>query len=591
MDATNRCIVSVWPLYYERDENLSLQDPRVTVCRGLAAWLSEDPDGLLSAVDWGRQSVVQFNYDDFTASCTFKNLPTTLKEDPDDLLKCLGIALCIVRSLRLPPGVPPVLMNPRIQNVLPLMPLRELKSNAVGHFASIRGNVVRVSGVRPLVLRMAFTCAKCSGETTAWFAEGKFEPPTKCADDTCRGRTFTPRYGSAKTVDWQKVRVQELEADIDDAGRVPRTVECELTEDLVDSCVPGDVVTIGGVVKAIETDVAAGKGTARAKQLYLLYIDCRSITTHKVSDKAAVAGSGTGPGAAANGPLAPGGVSKQFSEKELQFMARVRAHRDPFSLVIASMCPSIFGQDMVKLGLLLGLFGGTPNATAAQAAAEPTSAPTRDSSTSSSSSSAVAASIASFVHAAPGGEVIDDEEGGGGGAFASQSSSFRGGISSSARDGAAAAESVLRERNDNSSALGDGGDDSAAQSATSSSIGAPSKMHVRCDPHVLVVGDPGMGKSQMLNAVSGLSPRGVYVSGNTASGTGLTVVSGDSIYTVGKGRYNVCAHVAHGGEWGYNNICHECNRIYYVWAVAHGVEWGCYCVCWLHCPCTCVSAS
>lgn len=30
---------------------------------------------------------------------------------------------------------------------------------------------------------------------------------------------------------------------------MPRTVEVELTEDLVDSCVPGDEVTITGVVK------------------------------------------------------------------------------------------------------------------------------------------------------------------------------------------------------------------------------------------------------------------------------------------------------------------------------------------------------
>lgn len=38
-----------------------------------------------------------------------------------------------------------------------------------------------------------------------------------------------------------------------EGGRVPRTVEVELTEDLVDSCVPGDEVTITGVVKVCST--------------------------------------------------------------------------------------------------------------------------------------------------------------------------------------------------------------------------------------------------------------------------------------------------------------------------------------------------
>lgn len=36
---------------------------------------------------------------------------------------------------------------------------------------------------------------------------------------------------------------------VDASGRVPRSLECELTEDLVDLCVPGDVVTINGIVK------------------------------------------------------------------------------------------------------------------------------------------------------------------------------------------------------------------------------------------------------------------------------------------------------------------------------------------------------
>ena len=38
----------------------------------------------------------------------------------------------------------------------------------------------------------------------------------------------------------------------------------------------------------------------------------------------------------------------------------------------------------------------------------------------------------------------------------------------------------------------------------------------RTDPHVLVVGDPGLGKSQMLMAVAAAAPRSVYVCGNTA---------------------------------------------------------------------------
>ena len=45
----------------------------------------------------------------------------------------------------------------------------------------------------------------------------------------------------------------------------------------------------------------------------------------------------------------------------------------------------------------------------------------------------------------------------------------------------------------------------------------------RSNPHVLIVGDPGLGKSQMLSAAVRVAPRGVYVCGNTATASGLTV--------------------------------------------------------------------
>jgi DNA helicase MCM8 len=45
----------------------------------------------------------------------------------------------------------------------------------------------------------------------------------------------------------------------------------------------------------------------------------------------------------------------------------------------------------------------------------------------------------------------------------------------------------------------------------------------RSNLHILVVGDPGLGKSQLLRAVSRVSPRGVFVCGNLATKSGLTV--------------------------------------------------------------------
>lgn len=45
----------------------------------------------------------------------------------------------------------------------------------------------------------------------------------------------------------------------------------------------------------------------------------------------------------------------------------------------------------------------------------------------------------------------------------------------------------------------------------------------RSETHVLVVGDPGLGKSLLLQACASVSPRGILVCGNSTSNAGLTV--------------------------------------------------------------------
>jgi DNA replicative helicase MCM subunit Mcm2 (Cdc46/Mcm family) len=119
----------------------------------------------------------------------------------------MGVALCMVRDDH-ELGAPAQRITVRILSVSPLTSLRDLKSATVGKFVSVRGNIIRVSAVRPLVLRMNFLCLKCGSEVVTRFEDGKFEPPQSCGDPGCRSRNFKPDYASARAVDWQKCRLQ-----------------------------------------------------------------------------------------------------------------------------------------------------------------------------------------------------------------------------------------------------------------------------------------------------------------------------------------------------------------------------------------------
>jgi DNA helicase MCM8 len=174
----------------------------------------------------------------------------------------------------------------------------------------------------------------------------------------------------------------------------------ELYEDLVDSCIPGNIVTISGTVKSINSEIHGGRygKRAQANSLYILYMSANAVENSAKSEK--------------NKEQA----DVDFSKEDLEQISDIVSQGNVFDRLVHSLCPGIFRNEVVKAGLLLALFGGTRNPEEKEAAC-----------------------------------------------------------------------------------------------------------FTRADSHVLVVGDPGLGKSQMLRAVAMVAPRAVYVGGNTTTTTGLTV--------------------------------------------------------------------
>jgi len=372
------------------------------------------------------------------------DVEATLAQQPDRVLRQLGVAADLAIKEFLPASQKRLPTMLRLRSVVPETPLASLRSDVVDKLVSIRATVTRVGPVKPLVTEASFSCAQCFlGASDPQFAmrvrfrRGEYRAPSRCEGGECKGRKFDLLRDTAKTADVQKVRVQQQLDDAktldDDAGRIPRSLDVECVGcGLVDKCVPGDVVVIAGIVRVINSAVAAGRKDRRALQqaTSVMYLAANSIVN---ASREAEAGS-----------------SQQKSEydcqekeednkEELDLVESVAQHEDPLSLVVASFAPRIYGHELVKLGLLLGLFGGTCEK-AAQA---------------------------------------------------------------SKREAANYTDGTAKRKRDN---------DQATQSIS-----------VRSNSHVLVVGDPGLGKSQMLRAAASVAPRAVYVCGNTTTTTGLTV--------------------------------------------------------------------
>nr|KJB16813.1 hypothetical protein B456_002G248900 [Gossypium raimondii] len=179
-----------------------------------------------------------------------------------------------------------------------------------------------------------------------------------CTIHGCKSRTFKPIRSSAQAIDFQKIRLQELlKSEDHEEGRVPRTVECELTEDLVDLCIPGDVATVTGIIRVINNymDIGGGKSKGRNQGFYYLYIEAVSIKNSKsLSVTEDMEDSNSDARAKELVDLF------SFSPRDLEFIVKFSKEHgsDVFRQILQSICPSIYGHELVKAGITLALFGG-----------------------------------------------------------------------------------------------------------------------------------------------------------------------------------------------------------------------------------------
>ncbi|XP_012866090.1 PREDICTED: DNA helicase MCM8 [Dipodomys ordii] len=369
-----------------------------------------------------RKGSILVDFKDLTKEDEVLNIANELKDAPEKTLACMGLAIHQILTkdlerhaaeLQAQEGLPSdgeTMVNvphiyARVYNYEPLTHLKNIRANYYGKYIALRGTVVRVSNIKPLCTKMAFLCSACGEVQSVSLPDGKYNLPTKCPVPECHGKSFVPLHSSPLTVtmDWQSIKVQELMSDAQrEAGRIPRTIECELVHDLVDSCVPGDTVTVTGIVKV--SNAEEGSRNKNDKCMFLLYIEANSVSNSK-GQKTKTSEDGCNHG-----------TLMEFSLKDLYAIQEIQAEENLFKLIVNSLCPVIFGHELVKAGLALALFGGSQ-------------------------------------------KYADDKN----------------------------------------------------------------RIPIRGDPHVLVVGDPGLGKSQMLQAACNIAPRGVYVCGNTTTTSGLTV--------------------------------------------------------------------
>lgn len=166
--------------------------------------------------------------------------------DPDYQIK----ENCHVRFVRLPPP-PPAASSAstvaaaasRQQSVYPT-------NEQAGRFVQVQGSVVRLSQAKLLELKREYVCSKCKHTllVAADYARlyvieaPKGGCPVRSGADACRGTLYqrSAQPVPEHCIDVQEIRIQEVMSE----RNMPASMVVTLDNDLVDSCQPGDCVTI-----------------------------------------------------------------------------------------------------------------------------------------------------------------------------------------------------------------------------------------------------------------------------------------------------------------------------------------------------------
>ncbi|XP_015272600.1 PREDICTED: DNA replication licensing factor MCM6 [Gekko japonicus] len=259
--------------------------------------------------------------------------------------------------------------------------IRELTSARIGSLMRISGQVVRTHPVHPELVSGTFLCLDCQTVIKDVEQQFKYTQPGICKNPVCANRRrFLLDTNKSRFVDFQKVRIQETQAELP-RGSIPRSVEVVLRAEAVESAQAGDkcdftgsLIVVPDVAQLSTPGVRAETGSrVSGKEGYetegirglralgvrdlsykLVFLACYVAPTNprfggkELRDEEQTAES----------------IKNQMSVKEWEKVFEMSQDKNLYHNLCTSLFPTVHGNDEVKRGILLMLFGGVPKTTA-----------------------------------------------------------------------------------------------------------------------------------------------------------------------------------------------------------------------------------
>jgi len=278
-------------------------------------------------VKGSRSLYIDFN-DVYTFDLEFAN---AILGDPEGLIPAFSGVVRSKLKLKDPvyaEGVKNIYV--RFRNLPADTPLRKVGSEHIGRLVMVHGIIVRASAAIPLVVRAAFRCPVCDSPIYIEQDGQTFVAPQKCSNVDCKNKAgFMLIPKESVFIDSQRIMIQERPEELP-SGQLPRSLNVDLRDDLVDMARPGDRVTLTGYIELVQRF-----GRGGLLRIFDLILEANNV---EISGR----------------DLELAELTPEDEEAIRKIAEDPWVHRR----LLQSVAPSIYGNESIKEAVLYLMFGG-----------------------------------------------------------------------------------------------------------------------------------------------------------------------------------------------------------------------------------------
>ncbi|KYC53990.1 MAG: Minichromosome maintenance protein MCM [Candidatus Methanofastidiosum methylothiophilum] len=208
--------------------------------------------------------------------------------------------------------------------------IKDIRAVHINKLIQVEGVVRRTTEVKPEIIEAVFECERCGDFITIYQDSIIFKPPITCSNPSCgRNGPFKLMKMHSTFVDWQSIKIQEKPEKLR-GGQLPRSLDCTIKEEIVDTAQPGNVVTIVGILKTLQE--GAGK-TGGKKTTFSKFLEVNSIEIKEKDIQ-----------------------DLELSEEDEEKIRELASDPKICENITNSIAPSIYGNQHVKYAVALQLF-------------------------------------------------------------------------------------------------------------------------------------------------------------------------------------------------------------------------------------------